>query len=290
LRLYDSVGHTGHNFPLLDGYMLLAAPFDAELRSIDGVDWWFYESRYPAITPSPRQLAYAAQEHHKLASDGQIILGAIARAMKLTDEFLDAVASILKARPNTRFVWTDFLPDQTVQNKLAERGILDRCHYAGYVDHVAWAEILDIHLDPFPFASGITMRQTWHAGRPYVMMASRYHDSCDNTQTNSLGIAELSLDPIFALPEHHPVRQSAEPLFGLDRQHLAMAHSYQDYIDWALRLIDSPSLRSNVGMAAKAYSDNILTDLKNVAHSHLAGIHHFLNKKISNTSSANNYS
>lgn len=277
--LYDSVAHLGLDLPVLDGYMFAGATVGSKRIDVDGVEWWFYESRHRAKTPSARQIALAREERAKLGGAETVVLGAIARAVKLTDEFLDVVAAILKARPQALFVWTDFLHDPQVQARLEARGIAGRCYYAGYVDYVAWTEVLDIHLDPFPFASGLTMRQTFHRGRAYVLMAGHYRGFDNKDRYNALGLGGTTIEPLFALPADHAARRQAEAIFGAQRERLALAESCAAYVDWAIRLIDDASLRASVGETARVYSDAFLTDMRNVANTHLAGIRYFLNKK-----------
>lgn len=275
--LFESVAHTGLELPCLDGYLRSTAPVDAFSQIIGQAEWWFYQNSIPMHTPTLRQRQDAKSIRARFGSCP--VLGAIARAAKLTDEFLDTVAAILGARPSAVFVWTDFLPDRHVLAKLRQRGIEKQCHYAGYVDYVTWADVLDIHLDPFPFASGLTMRQTWHRGRAYVMMRSRYRSLDGQEKTNALALSDCSIEPLFALPADHPARQRAEDIFGGDRSRLAIADSTSAYVDWAIRLIDDLDLRAAVGAAAQAYSDAFLTNMAAVAETYLAGLRHFLRKK-----------
>ncbi|MCX7897458.1 MAG: hypothetical protein N2441_06255 [Rhodocyclaceae bacterium] len=276
-RLFESVAHLGISLPCLDGYLRSTHPCRAGTGTFAGVEWWFYPNSIPARDPSPRQLAEARRIR---ASFGKrVVLGAIARAAKLTDPFLDAVADILRARPNALFVWTDYLPDAQILAKLRDRGIERQCHYAGYVDYVTWAEALDIHLDPFPFASGLTMRQTWHRGRAYVMMATHYLDETGKRHQNALSIAECSVEPLLALDADDPARRQALAIFGEDLGTLAVADSTKSYRELALRLIDDTDFRARVGAAARAYSDAFLTHMAQVAQSYLAGIRYFIDKK-----------
>lgn len=277
ISIYHTVAHYGHTLSALDGFMAATAPVGTRLEQIDGDEWWLYANIAPSKTPTQRQIENA---HHEISRfSGKVVIGTIARAMKLTDAFLDVVAAILKARSEAVFVWTDFLPDPQILDNLWARGIKERCYYAGYVDYVTWTEALDIHLDPFPFASGLTMRQTWHRGRAYTMMASRYYGFDGSEKSSALGLTETSVEPLLAMGTEHPARKRAFEIFGRDLELLAVANSTQGYVDWTIRMIDDMDLRRAVGKAAKAYSDAFLTNMSEVAETHLAGIRYFLHKK-----------
>lgn len=276
--LYDSVAHTGMRLSCIDGYLRASYPISSSLALHNGVEWWLYQNSHQAIDPSPRQITLATSIRMAIFQE-RTVLGVIARATKLTDEFLDALTEILTARPQAVFVWTDFFPDPQLVIKLRKCGIEKQCHYAGYVDHVAWAEVLDIHLDPFPFASGLTMRQTLHRGRAYVMMAGHYQSLDGEEKVNALALSETSIEPLLALPEEHLARRRALEIFEEDLRYLAVANSAHDYVDWTIRLIDNPALRTAVGKAAHAYSDAFLTNMSEVAETHLEGIRYFLQKK-----------
>lgn len=277
-QIYFSVAY--ENFPCdtIVGRMIATHPIGGQLKEAEQ-SWWQGKGATLVSTASESQLekAKAVRRKYATASD-TVILGAIARGIKLTDDFLDALAAVLRARANAVFLWTDLNSNPVIEQKLESRGIQRQCRYVGYVDYIAFAHVLDIHLDPFPFASGITMRQTWSAGGAYVTMERRYADQQAVRQNNLAGIFETYVEPVLGLPAHDANYRICCEIFGEHRERLFSADSVSAYTAKVIRLIDSSALRKDVGMAAAAYARHFISDFVSGARDHVDGIRFFMER------------
>lgn len=282
LQSYCSVGYQHLHFSRIDGYLIGYHPIGGKVSRTRHGEWWLANNSIPAQIPDARQLLAAQRLKSSLREDGHVLLGSIARPIKLTDDFFDALALILKRCPNALFLWTGYVEDDAVRHKIDERGIGRQCRFVGYVDHVVYADVLDIHLDPFPFASGLTMRQTWHRGGAYVLMYSSYRNGAGELVASSLGLTEASIEHLLALDDEHPAKQKLGEIFGADRRLLAAARSVADYAEMACHLIEAPAFRQAVGHAAQMYSDAFLTNNLEGARDHLQGINYFWQRKFGN--------
>lgn len=83
------------------------------------------------------------------------ILGTIGRLVKVdSNEYLEAVAQILKKTPNTIYIAAGGGNFDSIKNKLDKLGIMDRVYMPGHVDAHLYGNIIDFWLDTFPLHGG----------------------------------------------------------------------------------------------------------------------------------------
>jgi tetratricopeptide (TPR) repeat protein len=284
VQLYQTVGARGLSFSALDGFLCWHRARGSALEVEPGGEAWWFSANAVRAQPSQyseAELAHEAENlRRKYAPSGEVLLGSIARPVKLTDAFLGIVANILRARPTARFIYTGANDDERVRDWLSGAGVMAQCRFAGYVDPVLYAQVFDIHLDPFPYCSGHGIWPTWQAGRACVTMAARYSTSEGEERSSSQGVGVLTIDPLERGDEED--RALLDDLFGRDRECLAMAHSESDYARWAVALIDDVALRERVGSAARRFYDQVIGNYRHGGATHLAGLRHFWKNRKSN--------
>lgn len=217
--------------------------------------WWPYPPYRsdPSLDPAyPQRLSQAAEIRKFLLEVGDVILGCIARADKLRNpDFVDVLQAVLQRHPRAVFVWCGAaVEDPVVRQLLEERGIADRCLFAGWVDGQVYANVLDIHLDVFPFPSGLSMMETMSAGRAFA-----WYDGGSMSQTMSawattwrpVATGELGnqQDHAFALVAF------IDPVTGVSLAPIAA--SKEAYVDNICYLIDNPERRAVLGLAARQF-------------------------------------
>lgn len=246
IQVYLTMGFHSLSSPRLDAY-LACASFARETRIIRGRPWrtipFPYRDPFAGLAePRLRDIAREAQAaRDRLLQDASVILGTLARAEKLDDDFLDALATIMRGEPAAIFLWfrhPSSAPGSFLERKLAERGILERCRCMGWVDTRVYAMVLDVHLDSFALPTGLTMNDTFWAGGAYVLRCGETSAHVALTATLSTLPAEMRAAFVDA--------QNGEDL-------LMLARTTEQYVAMARRLIGSPSLRTAVGNAAKAF-------------------------------------
>lgn len=184
------------------------------------------------------------------------VLGTIGRPEKLSVPFLNAIKRILHDNPKACFLWFGSDEVNSIIEFMVEWGISDRCFFEGWVDTTLYAEVLDIHLDSFPFPSGLTMVNTMCASGAFVLM-----ESYEAAQLSVGHYVKPLLDgavgaenerrdawAIFTAPDGDPSVPSLYPL----------ARDEDDYVALTNRLITIPDYRKSVGMAGRRFLERFL--------------------------------
>jgi len=162
-------GYFSFRIPEIQGYLRLGSPFE-EKKIISGYEWIC--TAPPVITLSK---SYPQGEIKKLRdkfSKNAIILATIGRPQKLSTEFLETLAKILELCPQCIFLWFGLEENEFVKNTMLRLKIINKCFYQGFVDSILYANIIDIHLDSFPYPCGSTILEAAVAGKPSVLYVS----------------------------------------------------------------------------------------------------------------------
>lgn len=240
--------------PGLDAYFA-GASLGAGTRLVRGRPWLTLPPALPdpfaALGPSAHAelLDEAGAIRARLLARFSTILGTIGRAEKIDDAFVDVVAQLLKRNPGSVFLWfghADSPLVPTIQAWFQARGVGARCLFVGWVDTRVYAHVLDIHLDCFGLPTGLTMAQTFSAGRAYVLKRGPEADLIGMTPL----LAGLQDDP------HSPLHAEARALLtdpDTGDNLMMVAQDVPQYIEYAHRLIQNPALRHKVGQAAKRF-------------------------------------
>lgn len=205
-------------------------------RNYNGRDWTV--APFPlTLDPKPNDSAAVQMVRNKFPPDA-ILLGTLAREEKFTfAPFLKAVCALLSRNPKTHFLWTGRSQPEMVLSAFKKAGVVDRCHFIGWVDTNLYAEVLDIFLETFPFGCGITGFQAMSHGTPLL----------SKVDPDTLYGLQLSGAVAQQFKGGTPSPADFEALgilTAVDKEH---------YVQLAQRLIDDPQFRAEIAAREKAY-------------------------------------
>lgn len=252
VHIWWSMKYRGLTLPDLDGYMEMTYLFGGS-RVIDGTTWLNCHAALPELIDL--KAAQAASEIRKAMKiqPGWTVLGCFGREEKLLNRgYVKALGSIMRDSPTTVYLWSGREQPPEFLKWLSEEGIEGRCAFVGWVNTKIYAEVIDIYLDSFPFASGHTAYEAMAAGKPIVVLLT----------SESLETSTAS-----------PVMQVMNGPDGVDRRKVlrtfAGALPYQntedEYIAYANQLIRSKAARKLAGQAGKEFVETYLRDDKRLA-------------------------
>lgn len=212
----------------------------------------YVPSPYPAEgTAAMRQLADEVARLRQARFGGKLILAAIGRPIKIQNPaYMDALEKILQRNPGVAFLWTS-PPDEAAvaQEMIDRRGISGQCVRMDWMDPRILGQLIDIHLDPFPFPNGHSMLETMYAGKAFVWL--------DNETTRdghcSCGVVMPVLEGKVGTADEQAALKAifADPATG---ENLApAARTADEYVGYAQRLIDDADYRSAVGDAGRKF-------------------------------------
>jgi len=185
-----------------------------------------------------------------------VVLGSIGRPQKMeSSRFMDALARIFKVNPNVIFLWFGSTESLSVRQMMEERGISERCLFQGWCDANIYGKLIDIHLDTFPFAMGLSMLETMSAGTASVWMETQKGEAV----AVSSDITSLLQGQSGTKEEQDSARKIfSHPETG---ENLALlAHTEDEYVAHVQHLIDDDSFRSAVGTAGKLFMQRFKHD------------------------------
>ncbi len=266
VQIWWSMKYHSLEMPEIDGYMALGS-FD-RYRTIDGRPW---RAVHRAMEPlfDPNLTAEAGRIRERLLADqGTLLLGCIGRAEKMVgNDYIAAVADVMNAVPKTVFMWTGKSKNPRVVRLLEKFGINERCRYVGWIDTRLYAQVLDIFLDTFPFASGLTAFEAMAAERPVVSMITR----------EALGTGmPAHVWPVYRGEVGTPeIQQEVRGLFtDVDGGSLLpFAESVDAYRSFSIRLCEDEGYRSRAGAAARRFVERYMTNDERMAET---GCRHIL--------------
>ncbi len=166
----------------------------------------------------------------------KIILGSLGREEKLNNPvFLNAVADVMQKVPNSIYLWTGRKQLLEIEAVFKARGVIDRCHYIGWIDTRVYSQILDIFLDTFPFGCGFTLLQCMAAGKVVVFNG------------NGSGISYFGVMRDF-------VRECGKE-YGdvgvIDQFEQLGGVSIEEYVNMVVRLCENGNIREELGQFSK---------------------------------------
>ena len=102
-------------------------------------------------------------------SKDSFILGTIGRLIKIDDdEYLQAVASIMKKNPQTIYLACGSGEESSIKKRVEQLEISDRFFFAGYVDTHLYGHVIDLWLEPFKISSGESFNEYMYKNRPFI--------------------------------------------------------------------------------------------------------------------------
>jgi len=257
--IWWSMKYHRFSLPDIDGYMTAGAFFE-DFREIDGRTWRSCRTALPPLT-DPHLAASVAEAKNTLGLDRKaLVLGCIGRDEKmLGDGYLEAVAAILKACENTMFIWTGRAqvraPD--VQRKLELLGVAARCKFLGWVPNTKIvAQMLDVYLDSFPFASGHTGFEAMAIGVPMVVLATG--QAVDSSTLTSL--VPVLRGRTGTSAEQAEVRSIFADA-GREKL-IPYVETIDEYVARGIALVRDAALRRRVGDAGRRFVERFARDEK----------------------------
>lgn len=230
----------GLEIPDLGGYIDACHPFHKEI-DIDGRRWPCTYTALPELLDGSKTAE--AVEARKQFGDA-IVFGWMGREVKLTPAYAEAVIRILRAVPNSRYVFTGRDMPNGFGQQLIDGGVADRCMYIGWVDTRLWAQIIDIYLDTFPFQSGHSAYETMAASRPVIWL----HNPDQAEEQSASGLL------------HTIWHRSVD-----DRHYLHSCYGYtpwcntvDEYVNRAIAMAKEPTSRKRFGAGGRMFIDRYM--------------------------------
>ncbi len=260
VQIWWSMKYHSLNLPEIDGYLALGS-FD-DYRFIDGRSWRaVHRSMGNLFDPQLKGEAHAIRAK-LLAEDKSILLGCIGREEKLiSEDYIAALASILNSLKGAVFVWTGASENPQVIELFRRNGIGDRCRYIGWVNTKLYAQVLDVFVDSFPFASGLTAFEAMAAACPVVSMITR----------ESLGTGMPGhIWPIYTGKAGKAATcRDVQALFTDTNGEclLPFTENLENYRAVVIRLANDAAYRTKVGTAMKEFVTRYMSDDRQMAES-----------------------
>ena len=262
VQIWWSQKYHGLKLDNIDGYLTLGG-FEPQ-RELQGRMWRCIPGLFgPEITAPVTDAEAALVDQIRathLNDRFTMIAGVIGREEKIdNDEYWDCVAAILTKHPEIIFIWSGQSERPSITNRIAARGLTDRCRYIGWVQTKPYSNALDLYLDSFPFPGGHTLIEAIMAGKPAVSLVTK--------EGRRIGI------PIFAEPwlkndgGETLRRYNFEPIFAgpTGEDLLPFVPDTATYIARALALIENPGFRARWVAASRRFVLEYLTDMNRAA-------------------------
>lgn len=240
-----------------DGF-ITGGPSARRFKEISGRTWRTISLHHPdpyRTDEGKRLIAQGKALRQEKFRSASIILASIGRPQKIDNaDFMDMLATLLHANPNAIFLWFGKDELASVRAKMVERGISDQCLFQGWQSVPLYAQVIDIHLDAFPFPNGLTVLDTMAAGVPCVFM--------DTPEARQTGVI-IQIAPLFEKEDISPEdRSRAQKIFYSERGEplFLLASDTEKYIDYAQRLIGDVQFRKAAGQAGRNFLEMYVFD------------------------------
>jgi len=244
VNVFWALRFRGIDSPYIQGRVACASCFERE-DVVHGRRWDLIPLAFNDLR-GPDRSKEAAEVRRKLG-DPPLLFGTFARREKMQgDAWLEAVGRSLKACPQALFLWADREEDPKVAGTLKKMGVGAQSRFVGWVDTRLYAQAIDIFLDSAPVGCGMTAMEAMAWGKPLVS----FKDPLTNWgQCLAPVLGGRIVDPA--------AEADIERIFALNggRELLAWSDSAAGYADWVRRLAEDSALRTDVGAAARAFTD-----------------------------------
>lgn len=266
VQIYFSMGFRHKNLPSWDGFIGGGSP-------VKSVEWHgnHYWRTTPIPSPDPYPLAGSNEENILVNEVAELknrylnygtILGTLARAEKIDNpEFIRTLARILHANLGAVYLWFGTSELNSVRKLMEQHQISDRCIFMGWVNNVAqYAKVLDVHLDSFPFCTGLAGLTTMSAGTANVWM-----ETPEARQLAAWSYVVPLLEETAGTEDEQRLAKSIY-CYGAEERSLALlARNEDEYFSYAQQLISELGFRAAVGQAGRTYMQCFMHDATRAA-------------------------
>lgn len=264
--------------PMWDGLITFGQPSKA-MMELKGRLWRtgptpiLEESVVSGIEDKKGTSPEATNIRNKLLNKHSVILGTISRAEKIdNDSFLNTLAVIIRKDPGACFLWFGKHELSTVKEKMTVLGISERCYFQGWVDTRIYTQVLDVHLDAFPYPGGLTIYDSMRAGGAIVTL-----ETIESRQRGLSGILlpyleKEGLQGDSKVKDIYRVHDRKDSLFPV-------AHNVEKYITLAEHMMANPAFRKMAGNANKQFMKEFKEDDVAAANIFMQHIHEIINEK-----------
>lgn len=255
IQIFFSMAIEGtFRLPELDAYLSLQGTFEHKML-LHGQEWRMIPGTLGGneiYSKVPDQDTHRAKQIRAKFPSDAVILGTLGRPQKIdNDIFLDIVAEILHYSSQAIFLWFGEKELSSVKEKMKVRGILDRCLFQGWVNTYEYARVLDIHLDSYPFGTGVTMFTCMAVGVPAVFFHHLDEEEEIVTSISNIYIYPLWSGKIGSSEQQQKVKTIFTDNTG--KNLYLHAKTSQEYIKYTQNLIDNVEFRNNVGKACQQF-------------------------------------
>ncbi len=261
VQIHWSMKYHSVEFDEIDGYLTIGS-FE-QYRIINGKKW---RAGHGALDPLYKlEFKGNAEIKRRELKNGKdcIIFGCLGREAKInSDEYAEAVAQILTQVPNSIYIWTGRINHPEISSRFRELGILDRCRFIGWVNTALYAQVLDVFLDSFPFASGHTAFESMAAGCPVIVRITP--ESLESSSLTNILPAFRSNQVPKNLQEdikHTWLDESGNIL-------LPIAEDFASYVNIAVQLAVDRDFRHRIGELSRMFVNRFMMDTKLMAETH----------------------
>ena len=261
VQIYWSMKYHSIEFDEIDGY-LTTGSFE-KYRTINGKKWRVGHGALDLLYKSEFK-SDAEIKRRELTNDkGCVIFGCLGREAKINnDEYAEAVAQILTQVPNSIYIWTGRINHPEISSRFRELGILDRCRFIGWVNTALYAQVLDVFLDSFPFASGHTAFESMAAGCPVIVRITP-----ESLESSSL----THILPAFRSSQVPKSIQEDIKHTWLDEYGnilLPIVEDFDSYVNTAVQLAVDRDFRHRIGELSRMFVNRFMMDTKLMAETY----------------------
>ncbi len=262
IQVYWSMGFDWPPYRNMDGF-LSCVPKAGLSQEVNGQPWNWYRLLYHTLPEaSEAEVARLKEKYVK----GRFVFGVLCQSFKLDcEDFIQAVAEILKGTPDSIFIWTGSYKPYNVTRLMKRHGIEERCVFIGWVHPKDGHRIIDVFLDTFPMGNGSSSAEAMSLSKPVVSLAGAY----------------LYLIDYFFTP-------AEKGWFGEEDQKkfreitcgggYILCDTLKDYVAEAVRLAHDRDYRDLASRVSHSLAHEFLFNKESSAHSFIAAIKDIVNR------------
>ncbi|WP_022852158.1 hypothetical protein [Limisalsivibrio acetivorans] len=239
-QIFWSHGNYTYDIPGIDERMTHVTVLQEDQDYIELKGYNFKPLQHYMMEPfyNPEVDEFELQTHMRKYPSETVKLGYIGRLMKVeSEEYLQAVVEIMKNNPDTIYIACGVGTSQMLQRIFGENDLLERLYLPGVVNPHIYGRIIDLVLNPFPFAMGEALGEYRSKGKIEISLNSTYNVSEDDIRSTMNNFVEIV---------RRDNEENAERMAEAVRL-FPVSSTVEEYIENAGRFIQDKELREKVG-------------------------------------------